>query len=49
VTVSGEAFPVNADGEVTEGVSARSWTVVPGAWSALVPASVVPGAAQAYR
>ncbi len=43
VTVSGEPFPVNADGEVTDGVSARTWTVRPGAWSALVPASAVPG------
>ena len=37
VTVSGEPFPLNADGEVTDGVTSRTWTVRPGAWSALVP------------
>ena len=38
VTVSGEPFPLNADGEVTEDVTFRTWTVRPDAWSALVPA-----------
>ena len=37
VTVSGEAFPVNADGELYGPVSARTWTVRPGAWSLVVP------------
>jgi YegS/Rv2252/BmrU family lipid kinase len=37
VTVTGEAFPVNADGELSGPVSARTWTVVPRAWSVLVP------------
>jgi diacylglycerol kinase family enzyme len=37
VTVSGGPFPLNADGEVTDGVTSRTWTVRPGAWSALVP------------
>ncbi len=36
VHVTGEAFPVNADGELTGPVSARTWTVRPGAWSLLV-------------
>jgi YegS/Rv2252/BmrU family lipid kinase len=37
VTVTGEAFPVNADGELSGPVSSRTWTVQPGAWSVLVP------------
>ena len=37
VSVSGEPFPLNADGEVTDGVTSRTWTVRPGAWSALIP------------
>ena len=37
VSVSGEPFPLNADGEVTDNVPARTWIVRPGAWSALVP------------
>lgn len=37
VTVSGEAFPLNADGELDGPVSARTWTVEPAAWSLLVP------------
>ena len=39
VTVRGEAFPVNADGELSEPVPARTWTVQPGAWSLLAPTS----------
>jgi YegS/Rv2252/BmrU family lipid kinase len=38
VTVSGEPFPANADGEVHEPVDRRTWTVRPGAWSVVVPA-----------
>ena len=38
VTVSGEAFPLNADGELDGPVSSRTWTVQPRAWSMLVPA-----------
>ena len=37
VTVSGEPFPANADGELTEPVSRRTWTVHPRAWSVVVP------------
>jgi YegS/Rv2252/BmrU family lipid kinase len=37
VTVSGDPFPLNADGELTGPVSSRTWTVQPGAWSLLVP------------
>ncbi len=36
VTVIGEAFPVNADGELSGPVSSRTWTVQPAAWSVLV-------------
>ena len=36
VTVTGEEFPVNADGELDGPVSARTWTVRPAAWSVLV-------------
>jgi YegS/Rv2252/BmrU family lipid kinase len=38
VTVSGEAFPANADGELHDPVELRTWTVHPGAWSLVVPA-----------
>jgi diacylglycerol kinase family enzyme len=38
VTVSGEAFPANADGELHDPVESRTWTVLPGAWSLVVPA-----------
>jgi YegS/Rv2252/BmrU family lipid kinase len=38
VTVSGDAFPANADGELHDPVEARTWTVLPGAWSLVVPA-----------
>jgi diacylglycerol kinase family enzyme len=37
VTVSGEEFPVNADGELTGPFTTRTWTVVPAAWALLVP------------
>ncbi len=37
VTVSGAPFPLNADGEVSDGLTSCTWTVQPGAWSALVP------------
>jgi YegS/Rv2252/BmrU family lipid kinase len=37
VTVSGDAFPVNADGELDGPVSSRTWTVRPAAWSVVVP------------
>jgi diacylglycerol kinase family enzyme len=36
VTVEGEPIPVNADGELTGPVTARTWTVAPAAWSLLV-------------
>lgn len=36
VTVTGEAYPVNADGELSGPFSARTWTVLPAAWSVLV-------------
>jgi YegS/Rv2252/BmrU family lipid kinase len=38
VTVSGEPFPINADGELQGPVTARTWTVQPGAWSLIAPA-----------
>jgi diacylglycerol kinase family enzyme len=37
VTVRGDEFPLNADGELDGPVSARTWTVSPAAWSLLVP------------
>jgi diacylglycerol kinase family enzyme len=37
VTVTGDAFPVNADGELADPVSSRTWTVQPGVWAMLVP------------
>jgi len=37
VTVSGEPFPLNADGELAGPVPSRTWTVEPGAWSLLAP------------
>lgn len=37
VRVSGDAFPLNADGELSGPLTARTWTVRPGAWAALVP------------
>ena len=39
VTVTGDPFPVNADGELTGPVGSRTWTVRPGAWSLVVPTS----------
>lgn len=36
VSVTGQAFPVNADGELSGPVTARTWSVRPGAWSVLV-------------
>ncbi len=39
VTVGGDSFPVNADGELSGPVTSRSWTVRPAAWSVLVPAT----------
>ena len=38
VTVSGEPVGVNADGELGDEVTARTWTVEPGAWSLVRPA-----------
>ena len=38
VTVSGEAFPSNADGELHDPVERRTWTVRPNAWALVVPA-----------
>jgi YegS/Rv2252/BmrU family lipid kinase len=35
VSVTGEAFPVNADGELDGPVAARTWTVLPRAWAIL--------------
>lgn len=37
IEVNGEAIPVNADGEVTEPVTRRSWQVRPRAWRIVVP------------
>ena len=38
VTVTGDAFPLNADGELDGPLTSRTWTVRPGAWSLVVPA-----------
>jgi YegS/Rv2252/BmrU family lipid kinase len=38
-TVTGDPFPVNADGELTGPVGSRTWTLKPGAWSLVVPTS----------
>ena len=37
VTVSGEEFCANADGEVGGPLTRRTWTVLPGAWAVRVP------------
>ena len=37
VTVSGDPFPLNADGELAGPVSARTWTVRPASWALVVP------------
>jgi YegS/Rv2252/BmrU family lipid kinase len=37
VTVSGDPFPVNADGELDGPITSRTWTVRPGAWAMVVP------------
>lgn len=39
VTVTGESFPLNADGELSGPLTSRTWTVRPGAWAVLVPAA----------
>ena len=36
-TIAGEAYPLNADGELEEDVRARTWTVHPSAWRLLSP------------
>jgi diacylglycerol kinase family enzyme len=37
VTVSGQPYSVNADGELTGPVRRRTWTVAPGAWRVTLP------------
>ena len=37
VAVSGDPFPLNADGELDGPVTSRTWTVRPGAWAMVVP------------
>ncbi|WP_067484038.1 diacylglycerol/lipid kinase family protein [Actinomadura hibisca] len=44
VTISGEAFPANLDGEVTGPYTSRTWTVRHRAWRIVVPDSVGPSA-----
>jgi diacylglycerol kinase family enzyme len=39
VRVRGEAFPVNADGELSGPHSERTWSVLPHAWSLLCAAT----------
>jgi YegS/Rv2252/BmrU family lipid kinase len=39
VTVSGQPFPLNADGELDGPVGSRTWRVEPGAWALLVATS----------
>jgi diacylglycerol kinase family enzyme len=41
VTVSGDEFPINADGEIVSPVTTRTWSADPGTWSLLVPGSRV--------
>ena len=38
VSVTGDPFPLNADGELEGPVTERTWTVRPAAWSVVVPA-----------
>jgi YegS/Rv2252/BmrU family lipid kinase len=45
VTVTGDPFPLNADGELAGPVTARTWTVRPAAWSLLAPATSSDGSA----
>ena len=45
VTVTGDPFPLNADGELDGPVTARTWTVRPAAWSLLAPATSNDGSA----
>ncbi|MEO8328791.1 MAG: diacylglycerol kinase family protein [Candidatus Nanopelagicales bacterium] len=37
VCVSGESFPVNADGEVEVDITERTWRVLPAAWEMVTP------------
>lgn len=37
VTVAGEPFPVNADGEISGPIRQRTWTLQPRAWRLLLP------------
>lgn len=37
VTVHGEPFPLNSDGELSGPVTSRTWTLRPAAWSVLAP------------
>ena len=39
VTVGGEPVGVNADGELDDGLTHRTWTVEPAAWSLVLPAA----------
>jgi diacylglycerol kinase (ATP) len=40
VTISGSAFHVNADGELSGPIRRREWRVVPGAWRCVLPDEV---------
>lgn len=37
VTITGEPFRINTDGEVTEPTTSRTWTVLPRAWRIVTP------------
>ena len=37
LTISGEPFQVNADGDISEPIRRRTWTVRPGAWRCYLP------------
>jgi YegS/Rv2252/BmrU family lipid kinase len=39
VTITGDAFPVNTDGEVSGPFTKRTWTLVSGAWRIIAPAA----------
>ncbi|WP_067456251.1 diacylglycerol/lipid kinase family protein [Actinomadura macra] len=42
VTISGEEFRVNSDGEVSETLTRRAWTLLPHAWRMIAPLPIHP-------
>jgi hypothetical protein len=37
LSVAGEAFHINADGQLSGPVNRRTWTIQPGAWRCVLP------------